>query len=54
MEQPLAVNVREAAWNRIVAKLNITGKPIPQRFDSLADAVARFEEYGAAEPRSND
>jgi MFS superfamily sulfate permease-like transporter len=47
------VNIREAGWNRIVAKLNVTGKPVPQRFDSLADAVARFEEFGTAEPGSN-
>jgi MFS superfamily sulfate permease-like transporter len=47
------VNVREVAWHRIVAKLEIAGKPIPPRLDSLADAVARFEEFGTAEPGSN-
>ncbi len=44
------VNVREAGWKRIVAKLTVAGKPIPPRFDSLADAVARFEQFGAARP----
>jgi MFS superfamily sulfate permease-like transporter len=42
------VNVREAGWKRIVAKFTAAGKPIPRRFDSLADAVARFESVGAA------
>jgi len=41
------VNVREAGWKRIVAKFTAAGKPIPPRFDSLSEAVARFESVDA-------
>ena len=47
------VNMREAGWQRVSAKLAVAGKPVPLRFDSLADAVARFEEPGAALPGSD-
>ncbi len=41
------VNIRDVAWNRITAALANAGAPIPQRFDSLADAVASFEQSAA-------
>lgn len=47
------VNIREVGWKRIVAKLEAAGKLLPQRFDSLADAVARFEQSGTAKPQSD-
>jgi MFS superfamily sulfate permease-like transporter len=43
------VNVREVAWERIVAKFTVAGKPLPPRFDSLDDAVAQFESSDTAE-----
>ena len=48
------VNVRQVSWTRIVTKLAAAGKPIPPRFDSLADAVARFEQFGATDPGSGN
>jgi len=47
------VNIRDFTWNRITATLVAAGAPIPPRFDSLADAVARFEQFGAAEGGSD-
>jgi MFS superfamily sulfate permease-like transporter len=40
-------NLRDGAWERIVANLTNIGAPIPPRFDSLADAVREFERSGA-------
>ncbi|MFQ5527759.1 MAG: SulP family inorganic anion transporter [Thermoanaerobaculia bacterium] len=40
------VNVQEDTWQRIVATLDAAGAPIPLRFDSLDEAVARFEQHG--------
>ena len=37
------VNVREAGWKMVVAALNAAGAAIPPVFESLTDAVARFE-----------
>lgn len=40
------VNVREAGWKVVVAALAAAGAEVPSVFESLADAVARFEELG--------
>ncbi len=48
------VNVREAGWELVVAALGAAGGAIPPVFESLADAVARFEQFGAAEGGSDD
>ena len=37
------VNAREEGWKVVVAALNAAGATIPPTFESLADAVARFE-----------
>lgn len=47
------VNVREAGWKTVVAALRARGAAIPPVFESLADAVARFEQFGAAEGGSD-
>ena len=41
------VNAREASWKLVVAALHAVGAPIPPRFDSLVETVARFERFGA-------
>ncbi len=43
------VNVREEGWRMVVAALDASGVPAPPAFDSLGEAVARFEESGAGE-----
>ncbi len=48
------VNVRETAWELVVAALKAAGGAIPPVFESLADAVARFEQFGTAEGGSDD
>ena len=48
------VNVREAGWELVVAALDAAGGAIPPVFESLADAVARFEQFGTAEGGSDD
>lgn len=40
-------DIREASWQRIVATLKAADAPIPLVFDSLADAVTRYERLGA-------
>jgi hypothetical protein len=47
------VNVREAGWKTVVAALDARGAAIPTVFESLADAVAQFEQFGAAEGGSD-
>lgn len=42
------VNAREGGWKVVVATLNAAGATIPPRFESLADAVTRFE-FGAVD-----
>jgi MFS superfamily sulfate permease-like transporter len=37
------VNARDEGWKVVVAALNAAGATIPPMFESLADAVARFE-----------
>jgi MFS superfamily sulfate permease-like transporter len=37
------VNAREEGWKVVLATLNAAGASIPPSFESLADAVARFE-----------
>jgi len=39
-------NVREASWSRLVSALSTTGAAIPPHFESLTDAVNRFEQSG--------
>ena len=40
-------NVRETNWNHTVSALSNAGAPIPPHFESLADAVAQFEQVSA-------
>ncbi len=40
-------NVRGESWDLIVAALKESGTEIPRSFDSVNDAVAHFEEFGA-------
>ncbi len=40
------VNVREEGWRMVTAALHAAGAVPPPRFDSLDEAVARFEESG--------
>jgi MFS superfamily sulfate permease-like transporter len=47
------VNVREAGWKTVVAALRARDAAIPPVFESLADAVARFEQFGAAKGGSD-
>jgi hypothetical protein len=37
------VNVRAKGWRLVVAALEAAGAPVPPTFESLAEAVARFE-----------
>ena len=46
-------NVRVESWDLIVAALAAAGAEIPPSFDSVADAVARFEQFGTADPGSH-
>jgi len=43
------VNVRAEGWRLVVATLEAAGAPVPPTFESLAEAVARFERSGVAE-----
>ncbi len=40
-------NVRNDSWDLIVAAMTAVGAEKPPLFDSVADAVAHFEEFGA-------
>jgi MFS superfamily sulfate permease-like transporter len=40
-------NVRGESWDLIIAALKAAGAEIPRSFDSVADAVAHFEQFGA-------
>ena len=40
------VNVRDVAWKRIVAKLELQGIAVPPRLDSLDEAADRFAQAG--------
>jgi len=42
-------NVRAEGWKLVVASLTAAGAPIPPTFESLAEAVARFEKSGAGD-----
>jgi SulP family sulfate permease len=42
------VNVREEGWRLVVAALEAAGAPVPPTFESLDEAVARFEKSGVA------
>jgi high affinity sulfate transporter 1 len=44
------VNVREEGWRLVSAALEAAGAGVPPRFDSLDEAVARFETSGATGP----
>ena len=44
------VNVREDGWRLVAAALEAAGAPVPPRFESLAEAVLRFESEGVAGP----
>ena len=46
------VNVREHGWKVVVATLNAAGATIPPKFESLADAVSRFELSREDAPRT--
>jgi MFS superfamily sulfate permease-like transporter len=39
-------NVHQTSWSRIVAALSNAGTPVPPHFDSLADAVDRYQKLG--------
>jgi high affinity sulfate transporter 1 len=43
------VNVREEGWRLVTAALQAAGAEVPPKFESLAEAVARFERSGVAE-----
>jgi SulP family sulfate permease len=43
------VNVRPEGWRLVVAALQAADAPVPPTFESLAEAVARFERSGVAE-----
>ena len=47
-------NVRDESWDLIVAAMQASGAKIPPSFDSVTDAVARFEQYGATDPGSGN
>ena len=40
-------NVRDESWELVVAAITAAGAEIPPVFDSVTDAVAHFEEFGA-------
>ena len=44
------VNPRQTGWNMVVAVLEAANAAIPPVFESLADAVARFEQVSATKP----
>ncbi len=46
-------NVREEGWGLIVSALTAAGAEVPPSFDSVADAVTRFEQFGAADPKTD-
>ncbi len=46
-------NMRKEGWDLVAAALAAAGAKIPPPFDSVADAVARFEQFGAAGPESD-
>ena len=46
-------NVRKDSWDLIVAALAAAGAESPPSFDSVADAVAHFEQFGTADPGSD-
>jgi len=46
------VNAREKGWKVVVATLNAAGATIPPTFESLADAVSRFETRGGEASRT--
>ena len=43
------VNVRDEGWRLGAAALETAGAPLPPRFESIREAVARFERSGVAE-----
>ena len=48
------VNPRQTGWNMVVAVLEAANAAIPPLFESLADAVARFEQVSATKGGSDD
>ena len=48
------VNPRQTGWNMVVAMLEAANLPIPPVFESLANAVARFEKVSTAKGGSDD
>jgi high affinity sulfate transporter 1 len=48
------VNPRQTGWNMVVALLEAANAAIPPVFESLADAVARFEQVSATKGGSDD
>ena len=46
-------NVREEGWGLIVSALTAAGAEVPPSFDSVADAVTRFEQFGTASPETD-
>ena len=47
-------NAHEKSWQRIVSALSNAGAPIPPKFDSLAEAVDRFERLGTGAFETKD
>ncbi len=47
-------NAHEKSWHRIVSALSNAGAPIPPQFDSLAEAVDRFERLGTGAFETED
>jgi high affinity sulfate transporter 1 len=47
-------NPRQSGWNMVVALLEAANAAIPPVFESLADAVARFEQVSATKGGSDD
>ncbi len=48
------VNPRQTGWNMVVAKLEAANQAIPPVFESLANAVAGFEQVSAPKGGSDD
>ncbi len=48
------VNPRQTGWNMVVALLEAANAAIPPMFESLADAVAQFEQVSATKGGSDD
>jgi MFS superfamily sulfate permease-like transporter len=46
------VSVRTKGWKLVVAALEAAGSPVPPTFESLAEAVDRFESEGRHRPRT--